>query len=87
MELKTAIAILHEDYDEDEYEIIEDCVDDGHVKHDVTAYYTIVLRKSDNTFWQLNWTVSYNWGINDDDVSAIQVKKEEVVKTVWKVVK
>jgi hypothetical protein len=87
MELKTAIAILDEDYDEDVYEIIEDRVDDGHVKHDVTAYYTIVLRKSDNTFWQLGWTASYTWGIDDDDVSAIQVKKEEVVMTVWKVVK
>jgi hypothetical protein len=87
MELKTAIAILHEDYNKDEYEIIEDCVDYWQVKHDTTAYYTIVWRKYDNTFWRLSWLASCNWGIEDVDVDVTQVKKEEFVMTVWKVVK
>jgi hypothetical protein len=87
MDTKTAIAILHEDYNKDEYEIIEDRVDYWHVKHYTTAYYTIVLRKSDNTFWRLGWVASYNGGIEGVDVDVIQVKKEEVVMTVWKVVK
>lgn len=87
MEIKTAIAILDEYYNEDEYEIIEDCVDNGHVKHDTTAYYTIVLRKSDNTFWGLNFVSSYSYGREDDSIAVVQVEKTEVVRTIWKVVK
>jgi hypothetical protein len=87
MEIETALDIITEDYDDADYEVIEDMVDDGHVKHDTTAYYSIVLRKSDNTYWKIRYHTSYNYGFDEHSVDVSQVEKAEVVQTIWKVVK
>lgn len=84
MNEQIALSLVQEDYDESEYEPIEECVDDGHVKHDSTNYYSIFLRKSDMTYWQINYTISYDNGLDDDSVYAYQVEKKEVVTTIWK---
>ena len=86
MDNETALNIIQEEYDEDEYEVIEGG-EDGHVKHDVTAYYTIVLRKSDNTHWKIGYHSSYNYGLDEYSVRVEQVKKAEFVQTVWRAVK
>jgi hypothetical protein len=78
-----ALLLLQENYNEDEYEVVEEWVDDGHRKHDSTDYYNIVLRKGDNTYWKINFTASYNDGLDDDSVYAHQVEKREVVTVKW----
>ena len=83
MDEKTALLLLRENYNEDEYEAIEEWVDNGHSKHDGTNYYNIVLRKGDNTHWKINFTSSYDNGLDDDSVYAIQVEKREVVTAQW----
>ena len=83
MDSKTALAIIYEDYDESEYEVIEDSVDDGHHKHDSTNYYHIVQRLSDKTFWKILFTSSYNYGIDEYSIYACEVEKVEVVRHKW----
>jgi hypothetical protein len=83
MDEKTALLLVREDYNEDEYETIEEWVDDGHSKHDDTNYYNIVLRKGDNTHWKIKFTSSYNNGLDDYSVYALQVEKREVVTVQW----
>lgn len=84
MDAQVALELVREDYDGDEYEAVEECVDDGHAKHDSTNYYSIFLRKSDNTYWRVSYTISYNYGLDEYSVYAEQVKKKEVIKTVWR---
>jgi hypothetical protein len=86
MNNETALNIIQEEYDEDEYEVIE-VGEDGFVKHDITAYYIIVLRKSDSTYWNIAYLSSYNYGLEEDSVRVEQVKKVEFVQTVWRAVK
>lgn len=83
MDEQTAIDLIQENYEEDDYESVEEFVDDGHAKHDATNYYSIFLRKSDNTYWKVSFTSSYNWGLDEASVYASQVNKKEVTKTVW----
>jgi hypothetical protein len=83
MDEQTALLLVQEDYNENEYEVVEEWVDDGHEKHDATNYYNIVLRKGDNTYWKINFTSSYNYGLDEYSVYAIQVEKIEVVTTQW----
>jgi len=86
MNNETALNIIQEEYDEDEYEVIE-VGEDGFVKHDVTAYYIIVSRKSDNTHWKIGYHSSYNYGLDEYSIWVEQVKKVEFVQTVWRAVK
>ena len=83
MDAETALAIIEEDYDEGEYQIIEGHVDDGHHKHDRTDYYSIVLRKVDSTYWKVCYTQSYEHGLDDGSVYVYPVEKKEAVKTIW----
>jgi len=83
MDEQTALLLVQEDYNADEYGVIEEWIDDGHSKHDATNYYIIVLRKGDNTYWKINFTCSYNWGFEEDSVYAYQVEKREVVTVEW----
>jgi len=83
MDDKTALDLVRKDYDDKEYEAIETRVDGGHLKHDVTLYYGVYLRKSDNTYWQVFYECSYNYGLDDFSVTANQVEKKEVVKIEW----
>ena len=83
MDNQTALSLVTEDYDDKDYDIIEWGVDDGHVKHDTTAYYSVFLRKSDDTYWKVNYHTSYNYGLDEDNVYGSQVEKKEVVKTIW----
>lgn len=83
MDEKTALDLIQEDYEGDEYEVVEDCVDDGHAKHDSTNYYSIFLRKEDNTYWKVSFTFSYNYGLDEYSVMVDQVVKKEVITTEW----
>ena len=87
MDDKTALDLVREDCDDKEYEAIETDVDGGHLKHDVTLYYCVYLRKSDNTYWQVFYECSYNEGLDNYSVHATQVEKKEVVTTEWVSVK
>lgn len=83
MDEQTALLLVRENYNEDEYGVIEKWVDDGHEKHDATNYYNIVLRKGDNTYWKINFTSSYSYGLDEVSVYAHQVEKREVVTVQW----
>jgi hypothetical protein len=83
MNIDTALSLVEEDYDENEWEGVEIGVDDGHHKHDATNYYSIFLRKSDNTHWKICFTTSYNYGFDASSVYFYEVTKKEVVKTIW----
>ncbi len=83
MDQETALEIIREDYNESTYTVIEDSVDAGHVKHDSTAYYTIVQRQSDKTFWRISFTVSYNYGLDEYSISTSEVKKKEITTYKW----
>ena len=83
MDEQTALLLVQEDYNENEYEMIEECVDEGHSKHDATNYYSIALRKVDNTYWKINFIISYNYGLDEYSVYAYQVEKREVITVKW----
>ena len=83
MDDKTALDLVREDYDDKEYEAIETNVDVGHLKHDVTLYYCVYLRKSDNTCWQVFYECSYSEGLDASSVYTVQVEKKEVVTIEW----
>ena len=83
MDNETALAIIYEDYDDNEYQVVEDTVDDGHYKHDSTNYYSVVHRLSDKTFWKILFTSSYNDGIDEGSIYACEVEKVEVVRHKW----
>ena len=83
MDEETALMLVQEDYNPEEYEEIERWVDDGYFKHDCTCYYSIFLRKSDNTYWKVNFMSSYRDGLDEYSTYANQVEKKEVVKTMW----
>ena len=87
MDDKTALYLVREDYDDKEYEAIETDVDGGHLKHDVTLYYCVYLRKSDNTCWQVFYECSYYDGLDASSVYAVQVEKKEVLTIEWVSVK
>ena len=83
MDEQTALLLVQEDYNVNEYEVVEEWVDEGHSKHDATNYYNIVLCKGDNTYWKINFISSYNYGLDEDSVYAHQVEKREVVTVKW----
>ena len=83
MDEQTALLLVQEDYNENEYEMIEEFVDEGHSKHDATNYYSIALRKVDNTYWKINFINSYNYGLDEYSVYAYQVEKREVITVKW----
>jgi hypothetical protein len=87
MDYETALDLVREDYDDEEYKAIETDVDGGPLKHDVTLYYCVYLRKSDNTYWKVFYEYSYNKGLDDSSVTATQVEKKEVVTIEWVSVK
>lgn len=82
MNEEIAISIAKEDYDGDKYQYVESG-EDGFVKHDITAYYTVVKQLSDNTFWRISYYCSYNYGFDQDSVMYSKVKAVEKVCTVW----
>lgn len=83
MDYQIALNLIQEDYNESDYEPIEEWVDDGHWKHDLTQYYSIFLRKSDNTFWKVSFMSSYNEGLDEDSVEFHGVNKKEVTLIKW----
>lgn len=83
MDFETALSLVTEDHDEKEYTLITDWVDDGHSKHDYTDYYIIALSKVDNTFWRINFTSSYSYGVSEDYLFWYKVKKKAVTQEVW----
>lgn len=82
MNEEIAIRIAKEDYDEGNYQYVEGG-EDGFVKHDITAYYIIVKQLSDNTFWQISYYSSYNYGFDEYSVSWWKVRAVEKVITSW----
>jgi hypothetical protein len=82
MDDQIAIGLIQDEGVEG-YEAIEDGVDAGHFKLDITDYYSVFLRKSDNTYWQVNYQISYNYGLDEESIYFYQVEKKEVVTTVW----
>tara|TARA_R110000851_G_scaffold9707_5_gene35842 strand:+ start:675 stop:944 length:270 start_codon:yes stop_codon:yes gene_type:complete len=86
MDEQVALLLIQEDYDDSKWEIVADKVDDGHSKHDATSYYSVFNRLSDNTYWMVSFTISYSYGLDEHSVYALQVKKEEVVRTEWVIV-
>lgn len=83
MDNETALGIIQEDYDESEYMVMEEWVDDGHSKHDSTNYYSIVQRLSDKTFWKIMFTSSYNNGIDEYSIYTCEVEQKEVITHTW----
>jgi len=83
MDEQTALNMLREDYLYSEYEAVEEWVDDGHQKHDITSYYSIFLRKRDNTFWKVCFLYSYSHGLDEYGVRAFEVEKKEVKTVEW----
>jgi hypothetical protein len=84
MNNQIALLLLDADDEADEdYELVEDCVDCGHSKHDYTNYYSIYLHLPDDTYWKVSFRSSYDSGIDGDSISTRQVKKKEVIKTIW----
>ena len=83
MDNETALDIIREDYDDSEYKVVEDTVDDGHYKYDSTNYYSVVQRLSDKTFWKILFTSSYNYGIDEYSIYTCEVEKVEVVRHKW----
>lgn len=82
MNEEIAIRIATEDYDKADYQYVESG-EDGFVKHDITAYYIIVKQLSDNTFWQISYHNSYNYGFDKYSFTYHKVKKVEKVITTW----
>jgi hypothetical protein len=82
MNEEIAIRIATEGCDEDDYQYVEDG-EDGSVKHDITAYYIIVKQLSDNTFWQISYHSSYNYGFDEHSVIWWRVKPVEKVIISW----
>ena len=87
MDDKTALDLVWEDCDDKEYEAIETNVDVGHLKHDVTLYYGVYLRKSDSTYWQVFYECSCSEGLDASSVYTVQVEKKEVLTIEWVSVK
>ena len=83
MDEQTAMSLVKGYYDGGDYEVIVVDVDDGHVKHDSTAYYDVYKRKSDGSFWKVRYSSSYNYGLDDYSISVVQVVEKEVTKTEW----
>lgn len=81
MDEETALMLVQEDYNPEEYEVIESWVDAGNFEYDRACYYSIFLRKSDNTYWKVIFY--YSQSLGGYNTYAHQVEKEEVVKTMW----
>ena len=84
MKHETALSLVTGDFCSTEFLIVEDTVDNGHHKHDSTDYYTVALRKSDNSYWMIHFVMSYNWGLDEDSLDILEVEKVEVTRTEWK---
>ena len=83
MDEQTALKLITEDYDGSDYTAVVEGVDDGHHKHDSTYYYSVYQRKSDNTFWKVNFSCSYNYGLDEYSVYICEVEKKEVLTVKW----
>lgn len=83
MNRQTALLIVQGDYNDAEYEIIEQEMDDGQRKHDAVDYYIIVLRKEDSTHWMIDFTMSDRSGLEEGSVYVYQVEKSEVKTVKW----
>jgi len=84
MKHETALSLVMGDFCDTEFLIVEDTIDNGHFKHDSTGYYIVALRKSDNSYWRINFVMSYNWGIDEDSLYTQEVEKVEFTRTEWK---
>lgn len=84
MNEEQALEIVYGDYDESLYTLIVDSKDDGHVTHDITAYHSIVQRLSDHTYWKIRYMLSYDEGLDEDDIFHYEVEPVEVMTTEWK---
>ena len=71
---------LPDGIEEDQFTFLIEGEDDGHYKHDITDYYSIVKDTITGGLWRLNYQCSYNNGLLDDSVYFTPV--EEVTKTV-----
>ena len=83
MDEQTALDLVMGKYGGDDYNAVVEDVDDGHEKHDITNYYSVYQCKSDNTFWKVNYSVSYNYGLDEYSVYFCEVEKEEVLTVTW----
>ena len=83
MDNYTALKLIREDYDGSDYTAVEEWVDDGHVEHDTTSYYSIFLRKADMTYWIIRFHSSYKCGLDEYSVYAQEAEKKERVITEW----
>ena len=82
MNEELAYRLVAEDItDEEEAEWLEVLydVDNGHVKHDVTEYYSIYKHKPTGKLYQIFYSQSYEYGM-DEYVTFQEV--EEVEKTI-----
>jgi len=84
MKHETALSLVMGDFCDTEFLIVEDTEDNGHYKHDSTDYYTVALRKSDNSYWMINFVMSYSYGLDEDSLHILEVEKVEVTRTEWK---
>jgi hypothetical protein len=83
MDHETALSIARGDCNPEQYEFIRFCVDDGYIKHDIAIYYSIIRRKVDNTFWKVEFMLSYDNGLDEDSIESWEVERKEVVTTAW----
>lgn len=87
MDAELAIKIVkYGTYDEKRWKVVDDWVDAGHHKHDVTNYYSVVFDKDTGDFWSVNFQSSYLNGLNEHSVDFYKVKKVEVVTYEWHIV-
>ena len=86
-ELAVALVTKDEHSDYDSYEFLVEGADDGFVKHDITAYYSVVKDKRNGELWRINYQVSYNYGLDEHNIYFYPVIAKEVVTTVYTIKK
>lgn len=75
---KLALDLVREDYDEGVWEALEQDIDDGFVKHDITAYHSTYLNKESGEIFVVNYQCSYNHGLDDYNIYWYKAKKKEI---------
>ena len=71
--------VFEEDHPQyDDYEFLVHHEDDGHVKHDFTAYHHIVKNKHTGDLYQIDYCCSYEHGLDEYSIYYNPVVAREV---------
>jgi hypothetical protein len=73
-------AELPDGIEEGRFDFLVEGEDDGHFKHDITDYFSVVKDTTTGDLWRLNYQCAYYDGLLDDSITFYPV--EEVTKTV-----